>query len=61
MAYWIEHEHLFSGKKYECSNCGAEFDADYDKCPKCGRKMDSAGKYKPDFVDECFFMDMMGK
>ena len=57
-SHWIKHEHLFSGIKYECDNCGAEFDAAYEQCPNCGCDMRNRTKYSPDFVDECEFMDL---
>lgn len=60
MAHWIEHERLFSGRKYECSECGRESDRPYGKCPHCGESMGGKGEYRPDFVDECAFMDMLG-
>ena len=58
-SHWIEHEHLFSGKKYECDNCGSEFERPYSQCPNCGCDMSGRARYSPDFIDECEFMDML--
>ena len=59
-AYWIEHEHLFSGPEYVCSCCGYRDKYMLEICPGCGSIMTGRGKYRPDFVDECFFMDLLG-
>ena len=59
MAHWIEHEHLFSGRKYECSACGAEFSSPQSRCPRCNRNMKGKGKYKPDYAGECFLLDLL--
>ena len=57
-AHWIEHDRLFTGKKFECSNCGVESDAPCSRCPRCGADMTKT-KYSPDFVDECEIMDIL--
>ena len=59
MAYWTQEEHLFSGTKYVCSNCGCETDRPYNNCPDCGADMSGRQRYDPKFVDECEIMDIL--
>lgn len=59
MAKWIKHDTLFDGVYYECANCGGNFKYSEDECPGCGEEMDGED-YSPDFVEDMFFMDMLG-
>lgn len=58
-AKWIIRDRLFE-KHYECSACGTEFNAIYDRCPNCKAKMDTKKVYDPRFVDELEMLDILG-
>ena len=50
-AYWIEHRHFFRPTVYECSECGNEFDAEYERCPNCDAVMDVSYEETMELLD----------
>ncbi len=56
--YWIEREHLFSGREYVCSVCGRHEYSPSHYCPSCGAEM-SGIDYDPAFVEEAAILDMI--
>jgi hypothetical protein len=57
-AYWIQHTHIFSADKFECSTCRKESAKPTNVCPNCGAKM-MKSKYDPSWVDELEAFDAL--